>query len=74
MNINTHDGKGRIIATETIPDPDPYPPTDVERLAAVLVAKVDALTEADAAKALGVDEGRITAATAELAAEPGQTP
>lgn len=74
MNINTHDGKGHIIATETIPDPDPDPPTDVERLAAVLVAKVDVLTEADVAEALGVDSGRITAATAELATKPGQTP
>lgn len=57
--------RAEAAAAAAVPDP----PTDVERLAAVLVAKVDTLTEADAAKALGVDEVRITAATAELAAE-----
>lgn len=69
MDIEESDGKGKILRRVTVPDPEPDPPTDVERLAAVLVAKVDTLTEADAAKALGVDEVRITAATAELAAE-----
>lgn len=74
MRVNTHDGKGKIVESVETPDPEPDPPTDVERLAAVLVDKVAALTEVDVAKALGVDSDRITAATAELAAEPGQTP
>ena len=67
--INTHDGKGRIIESVEIPDPDPDPPTDVERLAAVLVEKVDALTEADVALALGVEQERVSAAAQEMKGE-----
>lgn len=61
--------KGRAVSVEQVDPPEPDPPTDVERLAAVLVTKVDTLTEADVAKALGVHEERVAAASAELSAE-----
>ena len=78
-----HDPKGGVLGASTSPPrggmrcgspscavtPDPAPPTDMERLAAVLVTKVDTLTEADVAKALGVHEERVAAASAELSAE-----
>ncbi len=47
-----------------VPDegPLPDPPTDIERLAAAVVKKVDGFTAEDAAQALGVDPERIEAA------------
>lgn len=68
MRIVTYDSKGSVVHDEDI-TVEPEPPTDVERLAAVLVSKVDTLTEADVAKALGVHEERVAAASAELSAE-----
>lgn len=61
--------RAEAAAAAAVPDP----PTDVERLAAVLVSKVDALTEADVAEALGVHEDRVAAATAELTKKPAPT-
>lgn len=69
MDIEESDGKGKILRRVTVPDPEPDPPTDVERLAAMLVDKVAALTDADVAKALGVHEDRVAAASAEMAKE-----
>lgn len=69
MDIEESDGKGKILRRVTVPDPEPDPPTDVERLAAVLVDKVAALTDADVAKALGVHKDRVAAASAEMAKE-----
>ena len=69
MRVNTHNGKGKIVESVEIPDPEPDPPTDVERLAAVLVEKVDALTEADVALALGVEQERVSAAAQEMKGE-----
>lgn len=55
--------RAEAAAAAAVPDP----PTDVERLAAVLVDKVAALTEADVAEALGVHQDRVAAASAEMA-------
>jgi len=57
--------RAEAAAAAAVPDP----PTDVERLAAVLVDKVAALTDADVAKALGVHKDRVAAASAEMAKE-----
>lgn len=73
MDIEESDGKGKILRRWSVPDPEPAPPTEVERLAAVLVTKVDTLTEADVAKALGVHEDRVAAASAELTKKPAPT-
>lgn len=57
--------RAEAAAAAAVPDP----PTDVERLAAVLVDKVAALTDTDVAKALGVHKDRVAAASAEMAKE-----
>lgn len=59
--VVTCDPLGKVLSEEVAPDTVPSEPTDIERLAAVLVDKTG-MTDEEAAKALGVDAARLTKA------------
>lgn len=74
--VVTCDPLGKVLGEEVAPDTVPSEPTDIERLAAVLVDKTG-MTDEEAAKALRVDAARLTRARERVAeavadTEPGK--